>query len=179
MAGALLLAISRSLRQYTTIAISLLRLQIALMDLTLDCLIPIIHAPISLEPYWARTWAAKAQEKDLGKDGTKERTNVAEINETTRAATWMQKETPVRRRGKLMVGKPQKVGFNPPRCKSTCGTFHYILQKHWDADSSELTMNISLIWSMFLLNIGTQGAISLLLMTPKQDFEKSWECPPK
>jgi len=55
MAGALLLTISGSLHQCTTMAISLLRLRIPLMDLTLDYLIPIIHAPISLEPYMART----------------------------------------------------------------------------------------------------------------------------
>jgi hypothetical protein len=53
-AGALSLAILGSPRQYMTTVISLLRRQTRLMGLTLDYLIPMVHALISLGPYMAR-----------------------------------------------------------------------------------------------------------------------------
>jgi hypothetical protein len=110
------------------------------MGLTLDYLIPMFSALISLGPYMARALIARAQEKDLGKVGTKERTNVGENHAMTGGAMKIaQIEMLVRGRGIVMARPPQKVGPYPPICGLTCGPLRCLLQKHCETELSELT----------------------------------------
>jgi hypothetical protein len=136
----------RNMRQYTTtVGPLLLRRNLLWMGLILDYPIPTIHVAIYLVPYMARALAAKALEKDLGRVGTtKERTNVAETHVTTGAFLTAQKMQPVRRRGILRAGLPQKVGINPLLCARTCGFSRFLLQKRCATDSFEQTQSTSI-----------------------------------